>query len=70
MSTLADTIHIENVVASSDLGQELALDQLSTDLPGAEYNPEDHSSLVKKSRDSGRISSLCKTRLRSLLIIF
>ncbi|MBB6090817.1 putative transcriptional regulator [Halobacterium salinarum] len=29
-----------------------------------------HSSLVKKSRDSGRISSLCKTRLRSLLIIF
>jgi len=46
MSTLADTIQIENVVASSDIGQELSLDQLSTDLPGAEYNPEDFPGIV------------------------
>lgn len=46
MSSLADTIHIENVVASSDLGQELALDQLATDLDGAEYNPADFPGVV------------------------
>ncbi|AAC82822.1 MULTISPECIES: TATA-box-binding protein [Halobacterium] len=51
MSTLADTIHIENVVASSDLGQELALDQLSTDLPGAEYNPEDFPGVVYRLQE-------------------
>ncbi|UHH27217.1 TATA-box-binding protein [Halobacterium noricense] len=51
MSTLADTIHIENVVASSDIGQELALDQLSTDLPGAEYNPEDFPGIVYRLQE-------------------
>jgi len=51
MSTLADTIRIENVVASSDLGQELALDQLSTDLLGAEYNPEDFPGIVYRLQE-------------------
>ncbi|MCG1004891.1 MULTISPECIES: TATA-box-binding protein [Halobacterium] len=46
MSTLAETIRIENVVASSDIGQELALDQLATDLSGAEYNPDDFPGVV------------------------
>jgi transcription initiation factor TFIID TATA-box-binding protein len=51
MSTLADTIRIENVVASSDLGQELALEQLATDLPGAEYNPEDFPGIVYRLQE-------------------
>lgn len=51
MSSLADTIHIENVVASSDLGQELALDQLAADLDGAEYNPEDFPGVVYRLQD-------------------
>ena len=51
MSALADTIHIENVVASSDIGQELALDQLATDLPGAEYNPEDFPGVVYRLQE-------------------
>ncbi|WP_089650050.1 TATA-box-binding protein [Halobacterium hubeiense] len=51
MSTLADTIHIENVVASSDLGQELALDQLAMDLAGAEYNPEDFPGVVYRLQE-------------------
>jgi len=51
MSTLVDTIHIENVVASSDIGQEIALDQLATDLPGAEYNPEDFPGVVYRLQE-------------------
>jgi transcription initiation factor TFIID TATA-box-binding protein len=51
MSSLADTIHIENVVASSDIGQELALDQLATDLDGAEYNPEDFPGVVYRLQE-------------------
>ncbi|MCG1004812.1 MULTISPECIES: TATA-box-binding protein [Halobacterium] len=46
MSAVTDTIQIENVVASSDIGQELALEQLATDLPGAEYNPDDFPGVV------------------------
>jgi len=41
-----ETIHIENVVASSDIGQELDLDQLAVDFDGAEYNPEDFPGVV------------------------
>jgi len=46
MSTLTDTIHIENVVASSTLGAELALEQLAADLPGADYNPEEFPGVI------------------------
>lgn len=46
MNGLTDTIEIENVVASSDIGQELALDQLATDLTGAEYNPDDFPGVI------------------------
>jgi transcription initiation factor TFIID TATA-box-binding protein len=51
MSTLADTIQIENVVASSDLGQELALDQLAMDLDGADYKPEDFPGIVYRLQE-------------------
>lgn len=51
MSAPTETIHIENVVASSDIGQELALDQLATDLAGAEYNPEDFPGVVYRLQE-------------------
>ncbi|AAC82898.1 TbpD (plasmid) [Halobacterium salinarum NRC-1] len=51
MSTLTDTIQIENVVASTDLSQELALEQLATDLPGAEYNPGDFPGVIYRLDD-------------------
>jgi len=51
MSTVTDTIQIENVVASSDIGQELALEQLATDLRGAEYNPDDFPGVVYRLDD-------------------
>lgn len=51
MSAPTETIHIENVVASSDIGQELALDQLSIDLDGAEYNPEDFPGVVYRLQE-------------------
>jgi len=51
MSAPSETIHIENVVASSDIGQELALDQLAIDLDGAEYNPEDFPGVVYRLQE-------------------
>lgn len=51
MSAPSETIHIENVVASSDIGQELALDQLAIDLDGAEYNPDDFPGVVYRLQD-------------------
>jgi transcription initiation factor TFIID TATA-box-binding protein len=51
MSALTETIHIQNVVASSDIGQELALDQLATDLAGAEYSPDDFPGVVYRLQD-------------------
>nr|WP_236996053.1 hypothetical protein [Halobacterium salinarum] len=49
---------------------EIVEEEIGVDLTRYHDYWGSHSSLVKKSRDSGRISSLCKTRLRSLLIIF
>jgi transcription initiation factor TFIID TATA-box-binding protein len=46
MDDLTDSITVENVVASSDVGQELALDPLDQDLAGAEYNPENFPGAV------------------------
>jgi transcription initiation factor TFIID TATA-box-binding protein len=51
MSAPKETINIENVVASSDIGKELALDQLAIDLDGAEYNPEDFPGVVYRLQD-------------------
>jgi len=51
MSTLADTIEIQNVVASSDSGQELALDQLAIDLDGSEYRPDDFPGVVYRLQE-------------------
>jgi len=51
MSTFTDTIQIENVVASTTLGAELALEQLAADLPGAEYNPEEFPGVIYRLDD-------------------
>jgi len=46
MSVTTESIEIENVVASSDIGQELDLDTLYADFQGADYNPDNFPGLV------------------------
>ncbi|MBV0926435.1 TATA-box-binding protein, partial [Halomicroarcula limicola] len=46
MSISAESIQVENVVASSDIGQELALESLAMDLEGSDYDPENFPGLV------------------------
>lgn len=47
----ADSIEIQNVVASTDIGQELDLQSLALDLDGAEYNPDQFPGLVYRMQD-------------------
>lgn len=54
-----DTIRIENVVASSSIGQELDLESLAMDLDGADYDPEQFPGLIYRS-----------TAFRSTALIF
>ncbi|AGB39802.1 TATA-box-binding protein [Natronococcus occultus] len=51
MTDPQDSITIENVVASSGIGQELALESLAMDLPGADYDPEQFPGLVYRTTD-------------------
>ena len=51
MSVTAESIKVENVVASSDIGQELDLDTLSEDLQAADYNPDNFPGLVYRMSD-------------------
>lgn len=49
MATTTDpkeTINIENVVASTGIGQELDLQSVAMDLEGADYDPEQFPGLV------------------------
>jgi len=46
-----DSISIENVVASSGIGQELELESVAMDLEGADYNPEQFPGLVYRTTD-------------------
>lgn len=48
---LAETVKIENVVTSSDLGCDLDLDALSEDLPEAQYNVEQFPGLIYRASD-------------------
>ena len=41
-----ETINIENVVASTGIGQELDLQSVAMDLEGADYDPEQFPGLV------------------------
>jgi transcription initiation factor TFIID TATA-box-binding protein len=45
------TIAIENVVASTDLDQELDLDAVSQDLTGTDYDPEHFPGLVYRTHE-------------------
>jgi transcription initiation factor TFIID TATA-box-binding protein len=51
MSTTAESIHVENVVASSDLGQELDLDTLSENLDASDYDPDNFPGLVYRMQE-------------------
>ena len=46
-----ETINIENVVASTGIGQELDLESVAMDLTGAEYNPDQFPGLVYRTQD-------------------
>jgi len=50
MSTTTESIQIENVVASSDIGQELNLEALSLDLTGSDYYPDNFPGLVYRTQ--------------------
>jgi len=51
MGTPADSIEIQNVVASTGIGQELDLEALATDLPGADFNPDNFPGLVYRTQE-------------------
>jgi transcription initiation factor TFIID TATA-box-binding protein len=51
MSNPKDTISVENVVASTGIGQELDLQSVAMDLNGADYDPEQFPGLVYRTTD-------------------
>ena len=51
MSVTAESIQVENVVASSDIGQELDLETLSEDLAATDYDPDNFPGLVYRMHD-------------------
>jgi transcription initiation factor TFIID TATA-box-binding protein len=51
MSTVTESISIENVVASTDIGQELDLETLAADLRATDYNPDHFPGLVYRMQD-------------------
>ena len=51
MSVASDSIQIENVVASSDIGQELDLETVVSDLVASDYNPDNFPKLVYRLQE-------------------
>lgn len=51
MSTPTDTITIENVVAATELGQEIDLNVLGSDLAGTDYDPDHFPRLVYRLQE-------------------
>lgn len=51
MTSPADSIEIQNVVASTGIGQELDLEALADDLPGADFNPDNFPGLVYRTQN-------------------
>ena len=51
MSIPTDTIRVENVVASSKVGQELDLETLADDLSGASFDPDQFPGLVYRTQE-------------------
>ena len=53
-----ETINIENVVASTGIGQELDLQSVAMDLEGADYDPEQFPGLVYRLDDPDVVALL------------
>ncbi|SFT00878.1 TATA-box-binding protein [Halostagnicola kamekurae] len=51
MTDPKESITIENVVASTGIGQELDLESVAMDLVGADYDPEQFPGLVYRTQD-------------------
>lgn len=51
MSSTAETINIENVVASTGIGQELDLESVAMDLTGSQFDPDQFPGLVYRMQD-------------------
>ena len=51
MSVASESIQIENVVASTDIGQELDLETLANDLVASDYNPDNFPGLVYRLQE-------------------
>jgi len=51
MSTVAQSIEIENVVASTGIGQELDLETLADDLQATKYDPDHFPGLVYRMQE-------------------
>ena len=51
MSATTESIQVENVVASSDISQELDLETLSEDLGATDYDPDNFPGLVYRMQD-------------------
>jgi transcription initiation factor TFIID TATA-box-binding protein len=51
MSDPVDSIEIQNVVASTGIGQELDLEALAEDLPGSDFNPDNFPGLVYRTQE-------------------
>ena len=46
-----ETLEIQNVVASTAIGQELDLQSVAMDLTGADYNPDNFPGLIYRVQD-------------------
>ena len=51
MSAVTETLQIENVVASTGIGQELDLESVALDLSGADYDPDNFPGVVYRTQD-------------------
>lgn len=51
MSSPSDTLAVENVVASTSIGQELDLETLADDLPTTDYAPDHFPGLVYRTQN-------------------
>ena len=51
MTDPTESINIENVVASTSIGQELELESVAMDLEGADYDPEQFPGLVYRTQN-------------------
>jgi len=58
MTDPKETINIENVVASTGIGQELDLQSVAMDLEGADYEPEQFPGLVYRLEDPDVVALL------------